>query len=193
MRDYLEELLGLVAPEEDGEAAQELGSGPGSTVSQVLQSGGSEQIRTETADEAGALMPEGESLRRAVETGQSVRPSRGEAEELEERPVRQRREEKWADSFSLRTAENVPVCPERAGTVEIGDGQTGVVLRDVVTGAARAAGYRRVLSGQVPAAPEEGVTLRRREADVAANVEARRLDRVFQRDARRYDCGFALF
>ncbi len=84
------------------------------------------------------------------------------------------------------------LLPTRLQAGRVSEGQRAGALKDQLDQAQRANAYRAV---------PEGKGTEEREADsffaqpvaAAPAVAARQVDRVFERDARRYDCGFTLF
>lgn len=209
MRDYLEELLGLIEPEEEGQAARELGGGGFAAVPEK-RSSRTEQEDAETSASADAEeMLLGAAADRARAEGEAARGMRtaraseddpqAERKAVEGAPeaaaVKSGRETALAVQLTCSGAGEMPRPAQRAGTgraPEVGSAPVKRPLAGAVAETARAARYR--LAQALPSLEvQREPVFRMEEPGSLENLEARRLDRVFERDARRYDCGFTLF
>ena len=219
MRDYLEELLEELEAEAEGDIAGELfvlaASPAGAVRGAADQTEPGEEQRdgaAKTADPAGqpAGTPEQEkkakesqpgdgdaaqvaSVRARLETAaarDSRAPSQIQTVTRRDETERERRSGQAGGLEKERELELPLTAQPQAG--EGREGQRAGTLKDQLDQAQRAASYRALsMAGNV--AEDGGGSLFTESTAAAPAVEARQVDRVFERDARRYDCGFTLF
>lgn len=82
--------------------------------------------------------------------------------------------------------------PTRLQAGRVSEGQRAGALKDQLDQAQRANAYRTVPEGKGTGKREADSFFAEQDAAAPA-AQARQVDRVFERDARRYDCGFTLF
>lgn len=186
MRDYLEELVELFFAEEDG-----LSDAPLEDYS-VWDGAPGMGRKLSSAEEMSASQEDAEPVQRDEETIEAV-PVLNEQEQWNGLRKGNAELEQTDDSAVRRESEMVQDAESEKVVLEQELEQTAQGLRRSLARAERASRYRtvsrqedRTSSFQPTALQKDGVT-------GSAGVEARQVDRVFERDARRYDNRFTLF
>ena len=186
MRDYLEELVELFLVEEGGLSDELLED------YSVWDSTSGMGRKQQSVEDTSESQEDAEPVQREEETTEAVPV----LNEQEQRNVlwKVNAELEQRDSAVVRR-ESEAVQKSESEKVVLGQKmeQTARVLRRSLSQAEQASRYRtvrrqedRTSSFQTTALQKDGVT-------GSADVEARQVDRVFERDARRYDNRFTLF
>ena len=186
MRDYLEELVELFLAEEDG-----LPEAPFEDYS-VWDGTSGMGRKQRSSEELSASQEDAEPVQRDKETTEVVPVLNEQEPWIGLRKVNAKLEQA-DDSTVRREREIVQNAESEKVVLEQEMEQTARGLRRSLARAERASRYRAVSRQEDRTPSFQPTVLQKDGVTGSADVEARQVDRVFERDARRYDNRFTLF